>query len=546
MTAPQFNSPGLLRRRWLPALIWLVPLMALLIGLTMLVQTYRSAGEEITISFNDAAGLEAGKTVLKYKDVIVGVVETITLNADNSRVLVHVRLSQNAGHLASSGSRFWVVRPRVGLNGVSGIDTLLSGAYIGVDRGTATTRLDQFTGLENPPAVISDTPGRQYVIDADDLGSLDIGSPVYYRRVQVGRVVSFHLREDGKGVSLRVFINAPYDNFVTPDTRFWNVSGVDLSVGTEGFRLKTQTVAAIMAGGVAFATPENNAPTAPNTATHYTLAADEESAMAAPDGPGIQFQLHFERSLRGLAEGAPVEFSSVNIGRVLSIALDYNPTGYRFPTRVTIEVYPSRIGQVLDKLPKLSNDPARATALFTRDLVKNGLRAQAIPSSLLTGQLYISLDFIPDASPVAFDLNARPLQLPTVSGGLDKIQEQLASIVQKVNNMPLAEMGNNLNVTLVELSQTLRMVNQQTLPTANRLMSQAQQTTDRAKDLLAADSPLLVNFLQTLQEANRTLRAMRNLSDQLSRHPDSLLRGNQADVLPDITENSRVKAGVQP
>ncbi|KAA9001347.1 MCE family protein [Affinibrenneria salicis] len=529
MKYPHPDDPALSGRNWRNALIWLVPVIALLIGLSMLIQARLSSGPEITISFNNAAGLEAGKTAVKYKDVTVGIVKDITLSRNNSRVLVKVRLSKSAKNLTRADTRFWVVRPRVGISGVSGIDTLLSGAYIGVDRGEAKENSNAFTGLEVPPAVIGGSPGSQFIIEADDLGSLDIGSPIYYRRVQVGRVASYHLREDGTCVSLRVFIDAPYDRLVTADTRFWNVSGVDLSVGTGGFRLKTQTVAAIMAGGIAFLTPENSAASPQRMPAKYMLAADQDSAMAPPDGPAILFRLRFERSLRGLDIGAPVEFSSVRVGRVKSIELDYNPAGYRFPTIVSIEVYPSRMGHVLEKLPQPAGDIAQATAIFTRDLVENGLRAQAMPSSLLTGQLYISLDFIPDAPRARFDLNARPLLLPTVNGGLDKIQEQLASIVKKIDGMPLASIGNNLDGSLAELNKTLRMVNKQTLPAANRLMAQTQQTTERAQDLLAEDSPLLINLMQTLQEAGRTLRAVRGVTDQLSRHPESLLQGRPAD-----------------
>ncbi|WKV51024.1 intermembrane transport protein PqiB [Dickeya fangzhongdai] len=533
-----------IRRNWRHAVIWFVPVIALAVSLAMLVQSRLSAGPDITISFRGATGLEAGKTTVKYKDVTVGIVKDIVLNDDGSRVLVRVQLNKNAENLARTGSRFWVVRPRVGMSGVSGIDTLLSGAYIGVDKGYSPEARREFTGLETPPAIINDMPGSHVVIDADDLGSLDIGSPVYYRRVQVGRLASYHLKEDGRGVSLQVFIDAPYDRLVQPDTRFWNVSGVDLSVGTNGFRLKTQTVAAVLAGGIAFATPDGNKTPSINAPVSYRLAQDQESAMSAPDGPAIPFRLRFERALHGLDVGAPVEFSSVTIGRVVAVTLDYNPTGYRFPTVVDVEVYPARLGSLLNKLsgsspsaPSSAAETANRAAQFTRDLVAHGLRAQAVPGNLLTGQLYISFDFVPDASNVPFNSNARPIELPTVSGGLDKLQAQLGSIVAKVNKMPLESIGNNLNNTLVELNKTLRLVNSQTLPTANSLMKQTQLTTENAQELIAEDSPLLIHFTQTLQEASRTLRTLRAFTEQLERNPESLLRGRTPDPTPDAADD---------
>lgn len=545
MTRSEPGEPSLNRRHWRAHLIWLVPVLALVIAISMLIQTRLSAGPEITIAFRSATGLEAGKTAIKYKDVTVGTVKDIMLSHDNSQVLVHVQLTKSAENLTRTDTRFWIVRPRVGVSGVSGIDTLLSGAYIGVDRGESSDTRTEFIGLETPPAIISDTPGSQFIIEADDLGSLDIGSPVYYRRVPVGRIASYQLRKDGKGVDLRVFIDSPYDRLVTANSRFWNAGGVDLSVGSDGFRLKTQSIAAIVAGGIAFATPDTDTTAGENLPANFTLAPDRDTAMSPADGPAIPFQLRFERTVRGLSVGAPVEFSSVKIGKVVSINLDYNPTGYRFPTVVDIEVYPSRMGNVLNKLPQTSPDNvAHETALFTRDLVANGLRAQAVPSSLLTGQLYIAIDFVPDAPKVKFDITARPLQLPTISGGFDKIQEQIAGIVTKFNKMPLDSIGNNLNGTLGELSKTLRMVNNQTLPAANSLMKQTQRTTENAQDLLAEDSPLMINFIQTLQEATRTLRSVRSLTDQLDRNPESLLQGRPRDAaVLDNTGNITISSG---
>ncbi|WP_410014030.1 intermembrane transport protein PqiB [Sodalis sp. C49] len=524
------GEPALGHRRRMPSPIWLIPLIALLTGGAMLIETGLSSGPEIAIAFQSAAGLEAGKTAVKYKDVTVGIVKSITLSEDSSRVQVTVLLNKSAANLARADTRFWVVRPRIGIGGVTGIDTLLSGAFIGVDKGESTEWSSTFTGLEVPPAIINGMPGSRFVVLTDDLGSLDIGSPVYYRRIQVGRLASYQLNHDGQSVGLQVFIDAPYDRFVKPDTRFWNVSGLDLSVGADGFRMRTQSIVAMMAGGIAFATPTPDA-TKPSPARvrEYWLSRDQDTAMAPPDGPAITFKLRFERSLHGLTVGAPVEFSSVKVGRVVSVELDYNQTGYRFPSLVRIEVYPSRLGNVLNKLPKTNKEFTQATAEFARGLVAQGLRAQAVSSSLLSGQLYISLDFVPNAAKVPFDLYARPLVLPTYNGGFNQLQEQVASIVNKIDHMPLESIGYNLNATLDSANQTLRQVNGQTLPDVQRLLRQLQQTAGTAQDLLSEDSPLVITLGQSLQELLRTLRALHSFTDQIDRHPESLLQGRPAD-----------------
>lgn len=544
MKRPVSGTPLFYYGRWRNALIWLLPVVAFVVAISMVIQARLTIGPDVVIAFRSAAGLEAGKTAVKYKDVTVGIVKEITLSPDNSQVLVRVTLARNAQNLARADTRFWVVRPRVGISGVSGIDTLLSGAYIGADRGKSAESRYRFTGMETPPAIVNDMAGSQFMLEADDLGSLDINAPVYYRRIPVGRITSYQLRKDGKGIDLNVFIDAPYDRLVTADSRFWNASGVDLSVGSDGFQLKTQTVAAIMAGGIAFSSPDNPTQGVLHKQTRYKLAADEQTAMAPADGPPVRFQLRFEHTLHGLNVGAPVEFSSVRIGRVTSVELDYNPEGYRFPTIVDIEVYPSRMGHVLEKLPEPTGDTDLNTVIFTREMIAHGLRAQATSSSLLTGQLYISLDFIPDAPKVKFDATKRPVELPTVNGGLTILQDQLTDIARKINKMPLDQIGNNMNNTLVELNKTLRMVNNQSLPAANRLMQQTQRTTQGVQNLLAEDSPLMINLLQSLQETTRTLRAVRSLTNQLDRHPESILQGRAPDA-PLGTRHS-LKAGEQP
>ncbi|MDE2086153.1 MAG: MCE family protein, partial [Xanthomonadaceae bacterium] len=277
-------------------LIWLVPVLAAIVGLSLVVNAWLQAGPQITISFQSAQGLAEGKTPVKYKDVVIGKVEKIRLSDDRSHVLVKVALDKSARSFATAGTRYWVVRPRIGLGGVSGVDTLFSGAYIGADIGNSRTPQQKFKGLEIPPAVTHGEPGKSFVLHADDLGSLDIGSPVYFRRIQVGRVVSYQLDKDGNGVTFAVFIDSPNDRYVNDSTRFWNASGVDVSLGADGLKLNTQSMAAVLAGGVAFQDPGGPHDTTPvPDKTSYTLFADETSAMAPPDGAPHYIRMRFNQ-----------------------------------------------------------------------------------------------------------------------------------------------------------------------------------------------------------------------------------------------------------
>jgi paraquat-inducible protein B len=524
-TTPEPPEAPVVKRRWRFSLVWLVPAVAAVIGLTMLVHTWISAGSDITISFRTAAGLEAGKTLVKYKDVSVGKVSTIALSDDGSHVLVTVALTKNAENLTRKDTRFWVVRPRISSSGVSGIDTLLSGAYIAADMGADKDTAKRFTGLETPPAVIRGSPGKTFNLQAPDLGSLDIGSPVYYKRVHVGRVTAFQLSSDGKRIDLQIFVDAPYDRFVTTDARFWNASGIDASVNAEGFKLNTQSLATIVAGGIAFDVPDGDAGTTSTANTVFTLTDDRKTAMAPPDGPEQYLQLRFDKPLRGLSVGATVKFSGIDLGHVVSVDLDYDPATQRFPTVVGIVVYPKHLGHVLDKLPKQAGDSEQQMASLLGGMVARGLRARARSGNLLTGQLYISLDFMAQPPKAIFNPAARPLTIPTIGGSFDDIQEQLASIVSKVDRMPLESIAGNLNASLSNLDKTLQQVNGQFLPQGTKTLQQAQHTFGAVESTFAEDAPLQQNVQQTLQEVQQAARSVRTLTDLLSRHPESLVRG---------------------
>lgn len=528
-------QPVVKHRRFNASLIWLVPVLAAVVGLSLAVHSWLQAGPQVTVSFQNAEGLDAGKTPVKYKNVVIGKVRNIRLSSDRSHVLVVLALEKSASGFANKGTRFWVVRPRVGLGGVSGIGTLFSGAYIGADVGDSKTPVDHFKGLETPPAVNTGAPGRSFTLRSGDLGSLDIGSPVYYRRIQVGRVVSYKLDKDGKGVSLQVFIDGPNDKFVTVSSRFWNASGVNVSLGAGGLKLNTESLASVIAGGVAFQDPPgpHDASRAPED-TSYELFGDEDTALDPPDGPPQYLRMRFEQSVRGLAEDSPVEFLGINIGKVVSVRLDYDEKTESFPVVVGAVVYLHRLGKAYDKLEaiaKTRGENPNLSQLMER-LVAKGLRAQARTGNILTGQLYISMDFLPHAKKVEFDPNAKPLVIPTAPGNFDKLQEQLASIVAKLDKIPFESIGNNLDQTLAGLKHTLKKVNGQTLPEFDKTLKGVQKTVGSAHNVLSSDSPLQQNLGGTLEQVQRMARSVRTLVDYLNGHPEALIRGRRPDPKP--------------
>jgi paraquat-inducible protein B len=472
---------------------------------------------------------------VKYKNVVIGRVKKIRLSPDRSHVLVSVALEKSAEGFATKGTRYWVVRPRIGLGGVSGIDTLFSGAFIGADVGESDEQQENFDGLEAPPAVRHGELGRSFLLHSDDLGSLDVGSPVYYRRIQVGRVASYTLDKDGKGVSLHIFIDGPNDRFVSRSSRFWNASGVDLSLGANGLKLNTQSLAAVLAGGVAFQDPPGPHDTTPAPEDNtFKLFDDRATAMAPPDGEPHYLRMRFEQSVRGLAVDAPVEFLGINIGKVVSVRLDYDETTQKFPVLVGAVVYPERLGAAYDKLEAMAKANGHSPDLSRTmgRLIAHGLRAQARTGNLLTGQLYVALDFVPHAPKVAFDPDAKPLTIPTAPGSFDKLQEQLAEIVDKLDKVPFDSIGKHLDQALAGLDSTLKQVNGQTLPAFNETLQGVRKTMGTADAALSGDSPLQRNLGATLEQVQRMSRSLRVLSDYLSGHPEALLRGRRPDSQP--------------
>jgi paraquat-inducible protein B len=396
----------------------------------------------------------------------------------------------------------------------------------------------RFSGLEVPHFVLRNEPGRSFVLTAQDLGSLDIGSPVYYKRTRVGRVVGYALDPGLDVLSVSVFVEAPNERLVTTQSRFWNASGVDLSIGSSGVRLNTQSLVSVVAGGVAFANPPDgpaSAPSAPES-MRFTLYNDQAGALAPPDGPPLPVRMVFPANTRGLAVGAPIETLGVEVGRVTALTLRHDPARQRFSVEVEADLYPRRLG--LTGQPGMPAEPRALMKL----LVERGLRAQLRNGNLLTGQMYIALDFLQrDHPPATLDASAARPTLPTVPSPFGNLQPQLMAIVKRLSGVKFDEIGNDLQGTLRAATATMRQLTpeaQTALADVRRTLERAQSTlgnADRAlqqmdRNLTGDEAALQRNANQTLDELQRTARALRALAEYLQRHPESLLRGKPADV----------------
>ncbi|MEA3160601.1 MAG: paraquat-inducible protein [Gammaproteobacteria bacterium] len=529
----ELPTPVVKNRRWIPRLVWVVPIAAAVIGISLLIKNWENQGPQITISFLSGEGVQVGKTLVKYRDVTVGHVSAVGLSADHKTVLVSADLSKDAASLLKADTQFWIVRPRIGVGSVSGLGTLLSGVYIGLKAGTATLSESHFMGLENPPALSHGPHGRELQLQAARAGSLSVGAPVYFRQFQVGRVIDENLLPDGS-TRVSVFVEAPYDGFVKSVTRFWNASGIDVRLGADGLSVQTESLAAVLAGGVAFDDGPAETVAAPTgLLDEYTLYKNETEAMAPPDGDPRYVRMRFSQALRGLDVGAPVEFVGVNIGSVVAVDLGYERQDKSFPVIVTAKVYPRRMGQAYSVLAAQGHTESEETlAAFVGTMVNRGLRAQPRSASLLTGKLYIALDFLPASPRAAFDASNRPLELPTVNGTFQELEAGVARIVKKVNDLPLEQIAADLHTDLNDLHETLSELHAQVLPSAVDTLSALHRTLDSASHTLDVESPLQRGLAETLLESRSTLQAVRELADYLDRHPDALLRGRRPQKLP--------------
>jgi paraquat-inducible protein B len=514
-------------------LVWIIPVVAALAGAYIAITTYLAQGPTVTISFRTAEGLEAGKTKIRYKDVEVGLVTHVGLERDGSGVIAEAQFVREASRLLVEDTRFWVVKARVSSSSVTGLGTLFSGSYLGVDVGSSTRARRAFVGLEVPPIVTADVPGTRYLLRSDEIGSLGVGSPLYYRRIEVGQVVSFALDPDGNGVTLQVFVNAPYDQYVTTGTRFWHASGVDVTLDATGVKVDTASLAAIIAGGIAFQAPPDVPPSEPAAPeTTFNLVSDRATAMRHTDTEVLTMQLHFAETLRGLAPGAPVDFHGITLGEVKSVDLEFDAETTRFRFPVVIDLYPDRLRSKVRGGSKLRPQTDAEERSRLDALVAQGLRAQLRTGNLLTGQLYVALDFFPQAPKASLDWEETPPELPTAQGTFGELQAMVGGLTRKLDAIPIDRISKELEGTLADTRTLLKRLDAEVAPAARDVMGDASKTLQAAQATLASDAPLQADLRETLQELTRATASMRDLLDYLQRHPESLIRGKQEDPKP--------------
>ena len=534
--------------------MWLLPLIAVAIGGWLAWNTLSKEGPTITLSFETAEGLQAGQSQLKFKEIVLGTVQSLDLTPDHKHVLVKIATTRQADPLLTSTTIFWVVKPRLFAGNLSGLGTLLSGAYVGMLPGEAAGKPQQeFVGREDPPVLETNVPGHTFLLKASRVGSISIGSPVFFRDLDVGTVLGWDISDMVRTVTIHAFVRAPYDSYVHDETRFWDASGFSLKLGGAGVDVQVESLRAMLLGGIAFETPDTAISAAISSESHvFPLFKDREAADAASYTRQIPLVAYFSGSVQGLGPGSEVTIHGIVVGHVTDVRLSYDPAKKAVVVPVHFEVQPERIVGVGKQVYK---SQAEAVDL----LVNQGLRATLQSASLITGQQMVVLDFMPDAPPATVTMEGANFVIPTTtSGGFAGLQASAAALLEKVNSIPFDQIGKNLDgileaantmangaqmrQTLTDLAATVAQVKNVTTHLDSGLSPTLRQLPELTAGLqkTVASTNRLVESLNTgyggntqfnrdvgrvLVQLNEALSSIRALTDLLARDPEALIKG---------------------
>lgn len=487
--------------------VWIIPLVAALFGGWLVWKYYSERGPEVTVRFETAEGIIAGKTPVLCRSVSIGTVDKVQLT-DKLKVLVTLQMTSDAKDLLVQDTQIWVVRPRYGASGISGLSTIVSGNYIELEPGLSKESRTDFLGLEQPPVTPKGVPGLHIKFIAEEAGGIDPGSPITYKGLSVGKIEKRTFLPQSGQVEFDAFIEGDYGKLVRRETKFWNISGIDLEVGANGVKLRTGTLGALLLGGITFSEPgAGEASAAVADGTTFTLYGSFEDTTKFFMQDPLPYLLLFTESVRGLNPDAPVEFRGVRIGTVEGVSFKYLPNDSEQRVPVMIRIDPD----LITELPPGSY--AAAQAFIARN-VEKGLRASLKSGNLITGQMFVDLDFQKEAKPAEVREFGGYVILPTSpAGGLANIQEQASALLAKLQALPIEKTVNNASDALASIKSA-----------ADDLKKTASGFNN--------NSPLYHDLSETLRQLDETLRSLRGLTNTLERKPNSIIFGKPGSVPP--------------
>jgi len=524
--------------------IWIIPLVAIAIGIWLVYDNYTSRGTLVTLTMDNADGIEAGSTLIRSRSVEVGRVESVQLSEDLSHAVISARINQEAQEMLNEGSRFWVVKPRIGREGISGLGTVLSGAYIQLEPGKSGEFQDEFSVSDVPPVAPAGISGLKLKLVSQLGNSLRPGDPVSYQGFSVGRVDEVRFNAEERTMHHSIFIEDPYSSLVTTGTRFWTASGVDFRLDADGVRLNLESLEALLGGGVTFGVPEDMPMgQAVESNTRFDLFADEDSARQGTFQHYLEYVLLVDDTVRGLKKSAPVEFRGVRVGTVTAVPWSFTAsqpesrTSFAIPVLIRIE--PQRLGIEGDDID-LNEWQERFERMFSM-----GLRASLKSGNLLTGALFVDLNFQRDlAGEYTQETFSDRSVFPTVAGEFAQIQAQITALLDKLNGLEveplLAGLDRNLQASEAVLSETQILISEtrDVSDAINQLLSDPETlaigsnintTLEELRNTLqgvSPSSPAYQELISTTQRIDRLLRDLQPLTRTLNENPRALLFDN--------------------
>jgi len=512
--------------------VWIIPIIAALLGGWLVLKNFTQENVLVEVSFESAAGLEAGKTQVKFRNIKIGQVTEIRLSPELTSVIATIEFVKSVKQeKVTDQARFWVVRPRIAAAGVSGLDTLLSGAYIEIDPSTEGQPAAHFTGLENPQLYQLEK-GTKYSLTTDNLGSLSVGIPIKYRGIQVGMVTHYDLAADQQHVDVEIFVREPHDQLINSTTRFWDISGISVEVSARGVELNMDSVASLLSGGIAFSSDENSDLAQAEAHTVFQLFRTERPLVEEIITYSVPLKLYFENGVTGLTAGAPVEYKGLRIGTVKDIGVESDEKTQDLSVFAMIGIEPDRL-PLRDDFPDLSADEQiqRVYQFFDR-MASKGMRAQLKVGELLTGKSLIALDFFPDLKSGKLKRIAGDMIMPTAPETLETLVNSAKAIARKLSSLPMQQIGSNMEKATASLNTLLTSLNE-SLP-MDKIGANLTEATANLNKVLKSynaeeDGMMGLEIRKALKEYTRAAQSIRAITDYLERHPESLLKGKSPE-----------------
>lgn len=517
--------------------IWVVPIVAIAIGLWLVYDNYTSRGTEVTLTMDNAEGIEAGNTLIRSRNVEIGRVQSVRLSDDLSHAVLTARIQPEVEDMLREDSRFWVVKPRIGREGISGLGTVLSGAYIQLEPGTEEAPRREFPVSDIPPVAPAGQAGLRLSLTSQLGNSLRVGDPVSYQGYTVGRIEENSFEPESRTMQHQVFIEEPYTDLVTDSTRFWTSSGIDFRLGADGVRVNVESIEALLGGGVTFGVPEDLPMGQPVEAnTRFTLYADEDAAREGTFNRYLEYVLLVDETVRGLSKSAPVEFRGVRMGTVAAVPWNFTApqpdSRARFAIPVLIRIEPQRLG-IENSDINLDEWEARFERMFGL-----GLRASLKSGSLLTGALFVDLNFQRDLADeyVAERFSERTV-FPTVAGGFAQIQAQVTDLLEKLNGLEVEPLLTGLDRNLQASESVLNEV-REVSASINQLLNDPETraiggnlngTLEELRSTLqglSPSSPAYQELTTAIERLDRLMRDLQPLTRTLNDNPRALLFDN--------------------